>query len=66
MKRALLLVLLVCCSCEREKRRFKNVAAASQMSEGKVVSELRPGGLTEKAVAGKSPYEGNAWGVNEQ
>jgi cytochrome c oxidase cbb3-type subunit III len=65
MRRALLVLLLLCFSCEREKRRFKSVPAASQMSEGKVVSELRPGGLTQKAAAGQSPYEGNAWGVSE-
>jgi cytochrome c oxidase cbb3-type subunit III len=63
MKRLFLLLLLL--ACEREKRRFVNPAAASQMSEGKVVSELRPGGLPEKDSAGKSPYEGNAWGVSE-
>lgn len=63
MKRALLVLLLL--ACERENRRFKNIAAASQRSEGKVLSELRPGGLPEQSTSGESPYQGNAWAVGE-
>jgi cytochrome c oxidase cbb3-type subunit III len=53
-------------ACERENRRFKNIAAASQRSEGKVLSDLRPGVVPDKrSDMGGSPYQGNAWAVNE-
>jgi cytochrome c oxidase cbb3-type subunit 3 len=61
---ALALVVLLA-GCERESRRFKDIAAASQRSEGKVLSDLRPGVLPGKDAAAHSPYQGNAWAVSE-
>jgi len=63
---SLIALASVVAGCERENRRFKDIAAASGRAQGKVLSDLRPGVLPDKDVPKeRSPYQGNAWAVSE-
>jgi cytochrome c oxidase cbb3-type subunit III len=50
--------------CQREQRRFGEVAPASGPPGGVVTTELRPGGGSPPAMP-DNPYERNAWAVAE-
>jgi cytochrome c oxidase cbb3-type subunit 3 len=56
------LVLLL--GCEREQRRFSDVAPSAGRPDPVRQSELSPGGPTP-AAAVRGPYDGNAWAVGE-
>ena len=69
-----LLFLLTACACEREERRFSEVAPMSSRPQRSMKTELRPGApeapaSTAKPVAVPAPDDGpyaeNAWAVAE-
>ena len=60
---ALGLVLLLA-ACEREQRRFSEVAPSSGRPEGTRQSEIAAGGAAPAAMV-RGPYEENAWAVGE-
>jgi cytochrome c oxidase cbb3-type subunit 3 len=58
--------------CEREQRRFAEVAPAAGAAEPVRASPLQPGepkpppgGQPARAPAGPGPYDGNAWAVSQ-
>jgi cytochrome c oxidase cbb3-type subunit 3 len=64
-------ILVACCAlgallpgCQREQRRFSEVAPASRPPGGVATTELRPGGGPPPASR-DNPYERNAWAVGE-
>jgi cytochrome c oxidase cbb3-type subunit 3 len=61
-------------SCQREQRRFTEIAPSSGAPTGPVVSGLHPGAAVATASGppsglpapdARNPYEGNAWAVSE-
>ena len=59
-----LAVILLLAACEREQRRFSEVAPSSGRPEGTRQSELTAGGAAPAAMV-RNPYEDNAWAVGE-
>ena len=60
----IVLVILLLAACEREQRRFSEVAPSSGRPEGTRQSELAAGGAAPAAPV-RNPYEENAWAVGE-
>jgi cytochrome c oxidase cbb3-type subunit 3 len=70
-----LLLLLWFCACEREQRRFTEIAPASGRPRPAHISELRPGSPEAPAADPTSismptknaegPYDGNGWAISE-
>ena len=51
-------------ACQREQRRFSEVAPSSTRPEGTRQSEIAAGGTAPAAMV-RGPYEDNAWAVTE-
>jgi cytochrome c oxidase cbb3-type subunit 3 len=61
---AALCVLVALAACEREQRRFSEVAPSAGRPDGVRQSPLSPGGAAPSATV-RSPYDANGWAVGE-